>query len=166
MVQIVEVGPRDGLQNESVVLETGQRVEFIEQLVAAGAARVEIVSFAHPTRVPQMADAEAVARHFARRADFSRIGLVMNQRGWQRAQEVELDEVNIPVGATTGFNQANVAATPDETIEFIAAVTPETDMPITGTISVAFGCPYEGEVDVATVVGIARRLTDAGCGEI
>ena len=112
MIQIVEVGPRDGLQNESVVLDTGQKVEFIERLVGAGARRVEIVSFAHPARVPQMADAEAVAEAFAGRDDFSRIGLVMNERGWQRAQQVELDEINIPVGATEGFNQANVGRFP------------------------------------------------------
>jgi len=166
MIQIVEVGPRDGLQNESVVLETDQKVQFIERLVSAGAKRVEIVSFAHPTRVPQMADAEAVAGRFAGRSDFSRIGLVMNERGWQRAQQVELDELNIPVGASDDFNQANVAATPDETIEFIAAVVAQADLPITGTISVAFGCPYEGEVGEETVVAIAGRLLEAGCEEI
>jgi hydroxymethylglutaryl-CoA lyase len=166
MIQIVETGPRDGLQNESVVLETGQKVEFIERLVGAGARRVEIVSFAHPARVPQMADAEAVAEAFAGRDDFSRIGLVMNERGWQRAQQVELDEVNIPVGATKGFNQANVAASPDETIEFIAATAGQTDLPVTGTVSVAFGCPYEGEVGEDTVVSIASRLVEAGCAEI
>ncbi len=166
MIQIVEVGPRDGLQNESVVLDTGRKVEFIERLAGAGARRVEIVSFAHPKRVPQMADAEAVARAFAGRDDFSRIGLVMNQRGWQRAQQVELDEINIPVGATAGFNQANVAASPDETIDFIANVVEQTDLPVSGTVSVAFGCPYEGEVAEETVVAIARRLVEAGCAEI
>lgn len=166
MIQIVEVGPRDGLQNESVVLETGHKVEFIERLVGAGAARIEIVSFAHPARVPQMADAEAVAEAFAGRADFSRIGLVMNERGWQRAQQVELDEINIPVGTTEGFNQANVAASPDETIEFIAAVVEQAAVPVTGTISVAFGCPYDGEVEEQAVVGIARRLVEAGCAEL
>lgn len=166
MIQIVEVGPRDGLQNESVVLATEQKVEFVEQLVAAGARRIEIVSFAHPDRVPQMADAEEVAEHFAGRSDFSRIGLVMNQRGWQRAQQVELDELNIPVGATNGFNQANVTATPDETIEFIADVVAEAEVPVTGTISVAFGCPYDGEVGEDAVVSIAARLAEVGCTEI
>jgi hydroxymethylglutaryl-CoA lyase len=166
MIEIVEVGPRDGLQNESVVLATEHKIQFIEHLVAAGSARIEIVSFAHPTRVPQMADAEAVAAHFAGRDDFSRIGLVMNERGWQRAQQVELDEINVPVGATGGFNQANVRSTPAETIEFIAAVVKAADVPVTGTISVAFGCPYDGEVDEAAVVGIATRLAEAGCAEI
>ncbi len=165
-MQIVEVGPRDGLQNESVVLETSRKVDLVEGLVAAGASRIEIVSFAHPARVPQTADAEAVAGHFAGRSDFSRIGLVMNRRGWERAQEVELDEVNIPVGATNGFNQANVAATPDETIKFISGVVGTAGLPVTGTISVAFGCPYEGEVAEDTVVGIARQLAEAGCDEI
>ncbi len=166
MIQVVEVGPRDGLQNESVVLATDQKVQLIERLVEAGSGRIEIVSFAHPERVPQMADAEAVAAHFAERSDFSRIGLVMNQRGWQRAQQVELDELNIPVGATNGFNQANVAATPDETVEFIAAVVDAAEVPVTGTISVAFGCPYEGEVAEEAVVSIATRLAHAGCSEI
>ncbi|MGI9648591.1 MAG: hydroxymethylglutaryl-CoA lyase, partial [Acidimicrobiia bacterium] len=141
MIQVVEVGPRDGLQNESKVLSTHQKVELIEWLVAAGSARVEIVSFAHPSLVPQMADAEAVAEHFAGRDDFSRIGLVMNRRGWERSQRLELDEINIPVGATDGFNQANVAATPDDTIDLVAAVVAGSELPVTGTISVAFGCP-------------------------
>ena len=166
MIGIVEVGPRDGLQNESTALPTADKVTFIEQLVAAGARRVEIVSFAHPVRVPQMADAEAVAEHFAGRYDFSRIGLVMNERGWQRAQQVELDEVNIPVGATDGFNRANVAAGPVETVDLIRAVVMESPVPVTGTISVAFGCPYEGEVDEAVVVELARSLAAAGCAEI
>lgn len=113
-----------------------------------------------------MADAEAVAEHFAGRKDFSRIGLVMNRRGWERSQRLELDEINIPVGATNGFNQANVAATPDETIDLVAAVVGGSEIPVTGTVSVAFGCPYEGEVDEATVVGIAERLAHAGCAEI
>jgi len=166
MIQIVEVGPRDGLQNESTVLETEQKVDLIERVVAGGANRVEIVSFAHPTRVPQMADAEAVARHFVGRSDFSRIGLVMNARGWERAQQVELDEVNIPVGATSAFNQANVAATPDETIDLIGSIVETANIPVTGTVSVAFGCPYEGEVSQDVVVGVARGLAEAGCAEI
>lgn len=166
MIEIVEVGPRDGLQNESVVLATEHKVEFIERLVTAGARRIEIVSFAHPTRVPQMADAEVVAKHFSGRDDFSRIGLVMNQRGWQRAQQVELDEINIPVGATDGFNQANVAAAPDETLDLIAEVVAQAEIPVTGTISVAFGCPYEGEVAEEVVVSLANRLAEIGCAEI
>lgn len=166
MIDIVEVGPRDGLQNEAAVLETDRKVDLIEQLVAAGARRVEIVSFAHPGRVPQMADAEAVADHFAGRTDFSRIGLVMNQRGWERAQQVDLDEINIPVGATVAFNQANVGATPDETAELIESVVAEADLPVTGTVSVAFGCPYEGEVAEGPVVELAARLAAAGCAEI
>lgn len=166
MIGIVEVGPRDGLQNESRVLPTEQKIDLIERLVGAGATRMEIVSFAHPGRVPQMADAEAVAAHFARRTDFSRIGLVMNGRGWERARRVELDEINIPVGATTGFNQANVAATPQETIELVARVADEAAQPVTGTISVAFGCPYEGEVAEDVVVAIAEQLVEAGVAEL
>ena len=166
MVEIVEVGPRDGLQNESVVLDTDDKIELIERVVSAGAARVEIVSFAHPALVPQMADAEAVAERFAGRSDFSRIGLVMNERGFRRSQRVELDELNIPVGATMGFNQANVAATPDETVGLISGIVADTSLPVTGTISVAFGCPYDGEVAEDTVVDLAARMTEAGCAEI
>lgn len=166
MIDIVEVGPRDGLQNEARVLATEQKVGLIERLVAAGATRIEIVSFAHPGRVPQMADAEAVAGAFAGRTDFSRIGLVMNGRGWERAQALELDEINIPVGATNGFNQANVAAAPDETISLISQVAAEAVAPVTGTISVAFGCPYEGEVAESVVVSMAERLVEAGVNEL
>jgi hydroxymethylglutaryl-CoA lyase len=166
VIDIVEVGPRDGLQNESVVVGTDEKVAFIERLVAAGARRVEIVSFAHPALVPQMGDAEAVAERLAGRTDFSRVGLVMNERGFRRSQRVELDEINIPVGATDGFNRANVAASPNETVELIAAVVAESDLPVTGTISVAFGCPYDGEVAEDTVVELAARLAEAGCAEI
>lgn len=166
MIEIVEVGPRDGLQNESVILDTTSKVELIERLVAAGARRVETVSFAHPALVPQMADAEAVADRLAGRTDFSRIGLVMNERGFLRSERVELDELNIPVGATEGFNRANVRASPQETLSLVARVVERTDRPVTGTVSVAFGCPYEGEVSVESVVAIATELVAAGCREV
>ena len=90
----------------------------------------------------------------------------MNARGWERAQQVELDEINIPVGATTAFNQANVAATPDDTLRLVESIVHSTDLPVTGTVSVAFGCPYEGEVEEEAVVRMAARLAEAGCAEI
>ena len=166
MIDVVEVGPRDGLQNESTVLDTSDKVALIERLVAAGSSRIEIASFAHPARVPQMADAEAVVGHFSGDVGFSRIGLVMNHRGWERARAVELDEVNVPVGATEGFNRANVATSPGETVALARDVAAEAGLPVTGTVSVAFGCPYDGEVDEAAVVRMAVGLAEAGCAEI
>ena len=168
-IDIVEVGARDGLQNEDVNLATVDKVELINKIVAAGVSRVEIASFVHPTLVPQMADAEAVADGLATDLDASRIGLVLNWRGLQRALTVDVDEINFVVGATEGFNQANQRSTVADTMASIEEMVPvavEAGKKTTITISVAFGCPYEGEVPVASVVDLAVRAAATGAGEI
>ncbi len=167
-VQIVEVGVRDGLQNEDVILATTDKVELINRMVDSGVRRIEVASFAHPKLVPQMADAEAVIAGLSDRTA-SRIGLVMNRRGLERALRTEIDEVNFVVGASEGFNQANQRASVAETmagIEEMIPVANDAGMKTTVTISVAFGCPYDGEVGPGVVLELAGRSAAAGAEEI
>jgi hydroxymethylglutaryl-CoA lyase len=168
-IEIIEVGPRDGLQNEDAVLTTDQKVLLIEHLVASGVRRMEAVSFAHPRYVPQMADAEAVMGRIERVEGVSYIGLVMNERGWQRAATSGVDEVNVPVFASDTFNQKNQGVDTFEsirTLESIVAQASDVDIPVTATISAAWGCPFEGEVPVARLVEVASRIADIGVAEI
>ena len=121
-VTIVEVSPRDGLQNEAVVLPTEAKVELITRLVAAGARRVEAVSFAHPRLVPAMADAEAVMERVPRRAGVSYAGLVLNRRGLDRALRTGVDEVNVVVCVSETFSRRNQTASPGESMLAAAEV--------------------------------------------
>lgn len=169
LVEIVEVGARDGLQNEDVSLATVDKVELVERVAAAGVRRVEVASFVHPKLVPQMADAEAVVAGLSGSSDCSYIGLVLNRRGLERAMATGIDEVNFVVGATEGFNQANQRSPVAETMGDIEEMLPEAaaaGMKTTVTISVAFGCPYEGEVKPDAVAALAKRSVAAGAGEI
>lgn len=167
-VELVEVGARDGLQNESVVLPTGAKVELIERLVAAGSRRIEVASFVHPGRVPQMADAEAVIKAVGPSPDGSSyIGLVLNGRGLERALATSVDEINFVVGASDGFNRANVGVSPEATMNEIEMMLGQVeDRRTTVTISVAFGCPYDGTVPIDAVVDLATRAAAAGADEI
>lgn len=169
MIDIVEVGPRDGLQNEDVVLATDRKLELIDHLVRAGVQRIEAVSFSHPDYVPQMADAEAVMAGVDRTADVSYIGLVMNRRGWQRAIETGVDEVNIPVFATETFNRENQGVPVQQTLELIHEVTEDArqhGVPVSATIGVAWGCPFEGEVPVDSVVELAAAVAELDVEEV
>jgi len=169
-IEIVEVGPRDGLQNEKALLDVDQKLEFIGRLEAAGARRIETVSFVNPKRVPQMAGAEEICEalpHLARR---SRIGLVLNARGWERCVAAGCDEANVVVCATDGFgirNQGASAAEQTAAMQAIAAHRKaEGGPPITVTVSVAFGCPFDGEVSEDQVMTIVRAAAEAGVAEI
>lgn len=168
-IEIVEVGPRDGLQNEATMLTTEEKLLLIDHLVASGVRRIEAVSFAHPAHVPQMADAEAVMAGINRSPDVSYIGLVMNERGWQRARTTGVDEVNMPIMATETFNRKNQGATTDESLEVLASVVSEAagdGVRVSGVIGVAWGCPFEGEVPIARVVDVAERVAATGVDEI
>jgi hydroxymethylglutaryl-CoA lyase len=164
------VGARDGLQNESAVLSTGDKVALIRRSTDAGVRRIETASFVNPRLVPQMADAEAVMEALGATPDGqSYIGLVLNRRGLDRALATTVDEVNFVVGATDGFTTANQGSTVAETMAEIEAMLPEAaraGRSTTVTISVAFGCPFEGEVSVAQVSALAARAAAAGAGEI
>ncbi len=167
-VEIVEVGPRDGLQNESVVLGTEPKVELIGMLAAAGLRRIEIASFVNPRLVPQMADGDAVIQSLAETAGFSRIGLALNGRGFTRALAAGVDEINFSVMATDTFNQKNQGATTFETLTAFeeAVVSAAGKVPVTLTIGASFGCPYEGETPIWRVIEIAERAAAAGASEL
>jgi hydroxymethylglutaryl-CoA lyase len=168
-IDIVEVGPRDGLQMEPGVLPTAIKVEFIRRAVAAGVRRIEVASFVNPRRVPQMADAEAVLAALPRSADVSYIGLVLNRRGFERAADAGCDEIGMAVAASDTFNRKNQGAGTDDSIAAwleIAAAARSRGIRCQITIAAAFGCPFEGEVAPARVVGLARRLAGAAPFEI
>ena len=160
-IEIVEVGPRDGLQNEKTTLTPAQRVEFIQRLEAAGARRTETVSFVNPARVAQMAGAEEVCAALPADAARSRIGLVLNMRGWDRAVSTGCDEANVVVCASDAFGVRNQGATTAEQMATLAAVAgrraAEGGPRLSVTFSVAFGCPFEGEVDPARVIDLVRE---------
>lgn len=166
---IIEVGPRDGLQNESTLLSAATKVDFIERLIAAGARRIEAVSFVHPRRVPQMADAEEVMRSVPRGGDVSYSGLVLNRRGFERAVEARVDEVNVVVVATDTFSKRNQGTTTEEGVRLwsgIASLAHEAGIRATVTIAAAFGCPFEGVVTADHVQELVRRVAESGPAEI
>jgi len=168
-IQIVEVGPRDGLQNEDVILSTAEKIALIESLVVAGVTRIEAVSFAHPEYVPQVADAEAVMAGIEKHPDVGYIGLVMNWRGWLRALETDIDEVNVPVFASDTFNVENQGVSTKESIEVVEAITTDAHgrgISVTATVGTAWGCPFEGEVPVEHLVDAVRGVRAAGVDEI
>jgi hydroxymethylglutaryl-CoA lyase len=167
-VTIVEVGPRDGLQNENVILSASDKVNLIRRSVEAGIRRIEAVSFVNPRRVPQMADAEAVMAAVPRRPGVSYIGLVLNRRGLDRALDTGVDEVNVVVPATDTFCTRNQGCSTTEMLDVwdgIASATPS-NVRKSVTISVAFGCPFEGETSPERVEWAARRAYEAGADEI
>lgn len=167
-VDIVEVGARDGLQNETTELDTAAKVELIRRFEAAGSRRIEVASFVHPERVPQMADADALTAELGSSpAGVSYIGLVLNRRGMERALASTVDEVNFVVGASEGFNRANAGVSLATTVSEIRAMLPNAGgRPTTVTISVAFGCPYDGPVPIGVVADLAAAATEAGATEV
>ena len=168
-IEIVEVGPRDGLQNEQTLLQVGQKLEMIHRLEAAGARRMEVVSFVNPKRVPQMAGAEEIMAGLPHRDGRSRIGLVLNMRGWERCVAAKCDEANVAVCATDGFGIRNQGASSDEQVEALAAIMASKqpgDPPVSMTVSVAFGCPFDGEVPEARVIEIVKAAAALKVDEI
>jgi hydroxymethylglutaryl-CoA lyase len=169
-IEIVEVGPRDGLQSEAQVLPTATKVEFVRRLVAAGLSRIEVASFVNPKRVPQMADAEAVlAALSAARPAARYIGLVLNQKGFERARAAGCAEVGMAIAASESFSQRNQGCSVDDGIAAwleIARAARSAGMRSQITISTAFGCPFEGEVPVDRVRAIAERLAAGEPDEI
>ncbi|WP_423212749.1 hydroxymethylglutaryl-CoA lyase [Mycobacterium talmoniae] len=168
-MDVVEVSPRDGLQNESVLLPTAAKVELIRRAVAAGARRIEAVSFVRPDAVPAMADAEAVLDGIPRSDGVSYIGLVLNQRGYARAQAASVDEINVVVPVTETFSRRNQNAGAEDLMamaEEVAANAARIGLPCSVTLAVAFGCPFEGEVDPERVVAFGVRAARAGAVEV
>jgi isopropylmalate/homocitrate/citramalate synthase len=157
---LCDVGPRDGLQNEAETLEPSTRADLVNRLAAAGLPRVEAVSFVRDDRVPQMAGAEEVVAGIERREGTEYSGLVLNAKGYERfAAAGGLDRVNVTLGATESFNRRNGQMSRDEALAQAETVLAAASVPATATISVAFACPFEGEVDEGEVVALAERLS-------
>jgi len=168
-ITLVEVGPRDGLQSEPEILPTGSKVEFINRVIDAGIRRVEVASFVHPKRVPQMADAEALIEQLPDLDDVSYIGLIMNERGLDRALETKIDEIGMVVLSTDSYNRKNQGVDIDESIRVwgdISKRAKQHGLRANVMISSAFGCPYEGEVKVDRIVELAKRLIEAHPAEL
>jgi len=169
-IEIVEVGPRDGLQNEKATLEVGDKIDFIRRLEACGARRIEAVSFVNERRVPQMAGAEAIMAALPHADGRSRIGLVLNERGWDRALAAKVDEANVVVCVTDGFGIRNQGAPVTAQMAALATIVArqkaEGGPPISVTFSVAFGCPFDGDVSEDQVVALAREAGALGIVEI
>ena len=158
---LCDVGPRDGLQNEAETLEPVTRAELVNRLAAAGLPRIEAVSFVRADRVPQMAGAEEVVAGIERRAGTEYSGLVLNEQGYERFRESGLDRVNATLGATEEFNRRNGNASLNEAIARVEWILAAATEPVTVTLSVAFGCPFEGRVDPGRVAELAGRFEGA-----
>ena len=169
-IEIVEVSPRDGLQNEKIKVSTADKLRLIEFAIAAGARRIEVTSFVNPRAVPQMADAEAVCAGLPERDDVTYIGLVMNQRGADRAlATARIDQLGAVAVTTDSFAMANQGQTSAGSVEAARAIIAAARAAgITGqaTIAASFGCPFEGEVAEERVIAMAVAIAEAGAVEI
>ena len=168
-VRVVEVGPRDGLQNEAGAIPTDDKVTFVNLLSEAGFEMVEATSFVHPRAVPQLADAAEVYARIEKRPGVRYPVLVPNPRGMARAVEAGVKEIAVFTAASETFNKHNINATIDESLVNIAEVMQvarQAGMWVRGYISTCFGCPYEGEVPPAGVVDVSVRLLDLGVDEV
>jgi len=164
-VTVVDVGPRDGLQNEPDVLSPDVRAELVDRLLGAGLPAVEAVSFVDPRRVPQMGGAEEVVSAIERRDGAVLAGLALNERGYERLAACRLDEVRFAFGVTESFNRRNQNASVEESLAAagsIVARAQDDGIAIAITLSVAFGCPFEGRVDEGRVLDLAERVAANG----
>lgn len=166
---VIEVGPRDGLQNEAVVLSTEAKLAYVARLLETGVTRIEVASFVHPRLVPQMADAEALLARLPRPDGVSYIGLVLNDRGLERALGSGVDETNIVLVASETFSRKNQGMGVKEALasfERTAGAARAAGLRVTATIGASFGCPFEGEVSTEQVAEIVRRAVECGAQEI
>ncbi|MDJ0749978.1 MAG: hydroxymethylglutaryl-CoA lyase [Woeseiaceae bacterium] len=168
-ITLVEVGPRDGLQSEPEVLPTAAKVTFIEKAIDAGIRRLEVASFVHPKRVPQMADAEELIERLPDRDDVSYIGLIMNERGLDRALATKIGEIGMVIVSTDTYNRKNQGVDTAESIRVwrsIAGRARQHGLSANVMISSAFGCPYEGEVSAERIVELAKLAIEAEPAEL
>jgi len=168
-INLVEVGPRDGLQSQDTILTTAAKVSLIDRLVASGIRRLEVASFVNPRKVPQMADAEALMASLPRIREVSYIGLVLNRRGFDRALAAGCDEVGMAVVASDTFNRRNQGVGTQQSIEAWLEIAPAAraaGIKAHVTIATAFGCPFEGEIDARRVIEIAEQCASGEPQEI
>lgn len=168
-VQIVEVGPRDGLQNEARIIPTGEKIALVDALSGAGFKRIEVASFVSPKWVPQMADGAQVLAGIRRAAGVRYGALVPNMRGFEAARAAGVDEIAVFASASAGFSRANINASIAESLERfrpVIAAARQVDLPVRGYVSCVVQCPYDGAVAPDEVAGVAQALFDMGCHEI
>lgn len=168
-IEILDVTARDGLQNEARMFSTAEKLDLIGRALSAGAKRIEVASFAHPKYVPQMADAEAVIAGLPRDTDATFIGLVMNERGVDRALKTDVHELGLVAAASDTFATKNQNQTRDESVEMACDMSEKAqtaDRAFNVTIATAFGCPFEGEIAEDTVISMVHRFADAGFEEV
>jgi hydroxymethylglutaryl-CoA lyase/(R)-citramalyl-CoA lyase len=168
-VTICDVGPRDGLQNDPMILEPATRAELVERLADTGLPRIEAVSFVNPARVPQMAGAEEVVAAVEPHEGTIYAGLVLNEKGYDRLRETALGEVHVAFAATETFNGRNQNATVEQSVagaKRILERAREDGLRTSATIGVAFGCPFEGRVDPGRILDLVGQLSEAGADEI
>ena len=168
-IDIVEVGPRDGLQNDPADLTVDQKLEFIARLEACGVRRMESGSFVSPRAVPKMADSAEVFARLDRSRPTRHIALALNEKGVRRAIDAKADEINFVLVAGESFGRKNQGMSPSESADMLAQCAPlihEAGIPLSATISVAFGDPFDGDVDPAVVANLAARAQRAGIGEL
>ena len=168
-IDIVEVGPRDGLQNDPADLTVDQKLEFIARLEACGVRRMESGSFVSPRAVPKMADSAEVFARVDRSRPTRHIALALNEKGVRRAIDAKADEINFVLVAGESFGRKNQGMSPSESADMLAQCAPlihEAGIPLSATISVAFGDPFDGDVDPAVVANLAARAQRAGIGEL
>jgi hydroxymethylglutaryl-CoA lyase len=165
-IRIVEVGPRDGLQNEKVIIPTEVKVAFVDALSGAGFDEIEVSSFVSPKWVPQLADAEAVFAQITRRPGVRYSALVPNQAGLERAAAAKVDKIAVFTAASETFNRKNINATIAESIERFRPVVRAATVPVRGYLSTAWHCPYEGPIDPVAVLPVCDALLGIGCSEL
>jgi len=168
-VRIVEVGPRDGLQNEKTFLPTATKIELIDRLSDTGLQTIEATSFVSPKWVPQLADAADVYTAIRKETGVRYPVLVPNLQGYERASAVGVSEIAVFTAASEAFNRKNINASIDESIERFTPVIERAKVDgvaVRGYVSTVLGCPYQGEVPVADVIRVAKRLHDLGCYEV
>jgi len=168
-VELYEVGPRDGLQNEQQQISTADKVALVDCLSRAGFSRIEVASFVNPAKVPQMADSGAVLAGITRKSGIRYAALTPNMRGYDDALSAKVDEIAVFASASEGFSQANVDASIDDSIarfEPILTAARHIDLPVRGYVSCVTDCPYDGPTDPDKVAEVADKLFSLGCYEV
>jgi hydroxymethylglutaryl-CoA lyase len=168
-VKIIDVSPRDGLQNDPKLISTSEKENLVKLLLEAGLTTIEVTSFVHPAKVPQMADASHVLKAVTKFEHLKTIALVPNLKGYERAKEHQLSEVNWVSSATETFNQKNIGLTIDENFsqfESLVGQAKKDGIKTCFSIAVSFGCPYEGDVSEEHVLHLVKRVKDAGADRI
>ncbi|MEH7125825.1 hydroxymethylglutaryl-CoA lyase [Bacillus sp. JJ1773] len=169
MIEICEVGPRDGLQNERKIIPTETKVELISRLLDSGIRNIEAVSFVNPKVVPQMADAEELLKLLPKRNDVRYGGLVLSRSGLERALQTDVNFLHVVTATSDTFNQKNAKRTVEQAVNELSKVIKEgveSNKGVSGVLGTAFGCPFEGEVPLSRVLDVTEKFLEAGCSEI